>query len=224
MNEGGARIAVNRRVLEANDDIAADVRADLLRRRIFCLDLIGGPGSGKTSLLAATLRAMEGRHRAAVLVGDLTTRRDADRLTPWCDRVVQISTGQGCHLEAPHVRDALSQIDLDGVEILFVENVGNLICPVGFDLGQNAKVGLFSLTEGEDKAAKHPYLVREADLLLLNKIDLLPHLSFDLAAFEADVRLLNPGVPLLRVAATTGEGFEAWLHWLDARVEAPSAG
>jgi hydrogenase nickel incorporation protein HypB len=211
------RLPVMRRVLEANDDIAAAVRAELARRGIFAIDLMGAPGSGKTALLEATLRGLAGRRRPAVLVGDLATRRDGDRLARWCDRVVQISTGDGCHLEAGQVRDALAQLDLDGVDLLFIENVGNLICPVGFDLGQGAKVGLFSLTEGDDKAAKHPYFVAEADLLLLNKIDLAPHLSFDRAGFEADVRLLNPTVPILAVSATTGEGMDAWLTWLADR-------
>jgi hydrogenase nickel incorporation protein HypB len=109
----------------------------------------------------------------------------------------------------------MAQIDLEDVDLLFIENVGNLICPVGFDLGQSAKVGLFSLTEGEDKAAKHPYLVKAADLILLNKLDLLPYLSFDRSFFEADVRLLNPSVPIIGVSATTGEGLDAWLAWLE---------
>ena len=209
------RIPLVERVLGANDEIAATVRADLRRRGIFTIDLIGAPGSGKTALLEATLRAIAGRRRPAVLVGDLATRRDGDRLARWCDRVVQISTGEGCHLEAGQVRDALAGLDLDGVDLLFIENVGNLICPVGFDLGQNAKVGLFSLTEGDDKAAKHPYLVTAADLILLNKIDLAPHLTFNRPGFEADVRLLNPTVPILGVSSTTGEGFEAWLDWLE---------
>ena len=209
------RIALVERVLEANDEIAAAVRADLRRRGIFTIDLIGAPGSGKTALLEATLRAVAGRRRPAVLVGDLATRRDGDRLARWCDRVVQISTGEGCHLEAGQVRDALAGLDLYGVDLLFIENVGNLICPVGFDLGENAKVGLFSLTEGDDKAAKHPYLVTAADLILLNKIDLAPYLTFNRPGFEADVRLLNPTVPILGVSSTTGEGFEAWLDWLE---------
>lgn len=212
------RLPVVERVLEANDAIAEATRAELARRRIFAIDLIGAPGSGKTALLEATLRALRGRRNPAVLVGDLTTRRDGDRLARWCDRVVQISTGEGCHLEAVQVRDALAGLDIDGVDILFVENVGNLICPVGFDLGQNAKVGLFSLTEGDDKAAKHPYLVTAADLLLLNKIDLAPHLTFDRALFEADVRLLNPDVPVLGISATTGEGLDAWLGWIERGV------
>jgi hydrogenase nickel incorporation protein HypB len=210
------RIPLVGRVLEANDTIAAAVRDELRGRGIFAVDLIGAPGSGKTALLEATLRALAGRRRPAVLVGDLTTRRDGDRLARWCDRVVQISTGEGCHLEAGQVRDAMAGLDLDGVDLLFIENVGNLICPVGFDLGQNVKVGLFSLTEGDDKAAKHPYLVTAADLILLNKIDLAPYLTFDRLGFEADVRLLNPTVPILGVSSTTGEGLDAWLDWLDA--------
>lgn len=218
MGDGNRTISISleERVLDVNDTIAAEVRAELERRRIQAVDLIGAPGSGKTSLLEATLRALQERRRPAVLVGDLTTRRDGDRLARWCDQVVQISTGQGCHLEAHQVRDALGQIQLEGIDLLFIENVGNLICPVGFDLGQAATVGLFSLTEGDDKAAKHPYLVETADLLLLNKIDLAPYLTFDRAGFEADVRLLNADVPVLGVSAATGEGLEAWLDWLDA--------
>jgi hydrogenase nickel incorporation protein HypB len=212
------RLPVVERILEANDEIAAATRAELARRGIFAIDLIGAPGSGKTALLEATLRALKGRRHPAVLVGDLATRRDGDRLARWCDRVIQISTGEGCHLEAGQVRDALGQLDLAGVDLLFIENVGNLICPVGFDLGQTAKVGLFSLTEGDDKAAKHPYLVTAADLILLNKIDLAPYLTFDRAGFEADVRLLNPTVPILEVSASTGEGMDAWVQWLERGV------
>jgi hydrogenase nickel incorporation protein HypB len=209
------RLPLVERVLEANDEIAAGTRDDLARRGIFAIDLIGAPGSGKTALLEATLRQLKGRRRPAVLVGDLATRRDGDRLARWCDRVVQISTGEGCHLEATQVRDALRQVDLEGVDLLFIENVGNLICPVGFDLGQTAKVGMFSLTEGDDKAAKHPYLVTAADLILLNKIDLAPYLSFDRVGFEADVRLLNPRVPMLDVSAASGQGLDGWIAWID---------
>jgi hydrogenase nickel incorporation protein HypB len=217
------RIELVERVLEANDTIAAATRIDLERRGILSIDLIGAPGSGKTALLEATLRELRGRAggiRPAVLVGDLTTQRDGDRLARWCDQVVQISTGQGCHLEAGEVRAALSELTLDGVGLLLVENVGNLICPVGFDLGLGATVGLFSVTEGDDKAAKHPYLVEEAHLLLLNKVDLLPFVSFDLEAFRADVRRIDPSVPILEVSATTGQGIGDWLAWLDARATA----
>ena len=217
MNEPAksTRIPIVERVLEANDQLAEGVRAELTRRGIFAVDIIGAPGSGKTALLETTLRAVKGRRRPAVLVGDLATRRDGDRLAKWCDQVVQISTGQGCHLEAGQVRDALKEIDLSNVDLLFIENVGNMICPVGFDLGQTAKVGVFAVTDGEDKAAKHPYLVQEADVILLNKIDLLPYVPFDRAVFEADVRLLNTSVPILDVSSTTGAGLDPWLDWLD---------
>jgi hydrogenase nickel incorporation protein HypB len=210
-----ARVPIAERVLEINDDIATQNRARFADRGIFAVDIIGAPGSGKTAILEATLRALAGRRKPAVLVGDLTTRRDGDRLARYCDQVVQISTGQGCHLEAGQIRDALAQLDLAAVDILFIENVGNLICPVGFDLGQAAKVGIFSTTEGDDKPGKHPYLVNEAELLLLNKIDLMPYVSFDRSSFEADVRLLNPAVPIVGLSATTGEGIDEWLAWLD---------
>ncbi len=209
------RLPIAERVLEINDDIATQNRARFTDRGIFAVDIIGAPGCGKTALLEATLKALAGRRKAAVLVGDLATRRDGDRLARWCDQVVQISTGQGCHLEAGQIRDALATLDLAAIDILFIENVGNLICPVGFDLGQAAKVGIFSTTEGDDKPGKHPYLVNEADLLLLNKIDLLPYVPFERANFEADVRLLNPTVPIFGTSATTGEGLDAWLAWLE---------
>jgi hydrogenase nickel incorporation protein HypB len=209
------RVPLEERVLESNDRIAASNRDALETRGILAVNLIGAPGSGKTALLEATLRELRGHRRPAVLVGDLTTRRDGDRLARWCDQVVQISTGRGCHLEADQIRDAFGQLNLDAIDVLFIENVGNLICPVGFDLGQAATVGLFSLTEGDDKAAKHPYLVQAADLILLNKIDLAPYLSFDRAGFEADIRLLNATVPVLNVSATADRGLDAWLEWLD---------
>jgi hydrogenase nickel incorporation protein HypB len=224
VSDGTIRVEVAERVLATNDEIAATTRASLAQRKIYAVDLMGAPGAGKTALLEATLRAVAGSHTPAVLVGDLTTRRDGDRLARWCDRVVQISTGQGCHLEAHQVRDAMATLDLAGVDLLFIENVGNLICPVGFDLGQASKVGLFAITEGDDKAAKHPYLVREADILLLNKVDLAPYLPFDRELFEADVRLLNPTVPVLGVSATTGEGLDAWIAWLEQGIAALATG
>ncbi len=218
------RMPLVERVLEANDDVASQTRGSLSARGIFSIDLIGAPGSGKTTLLETTLQVLAARgHKPAVLVGDLATRRDGDRLQRWCEQVVQISTGEGCHLEAIQVREALRHVDLEGVDVLFIENVGNLICPVGFDLGQTAKVGLFSLTEGDDKAAKHPYLVTAADLLLLNKIDLAPYLTFDRAGFQADVRLLNPSVPLLEIAATNAAALEPWLAWLEEGIAGAKA-
>jgi hydrogenase nickel incorporation protein HypB len=149
-----------------------------------------------------------------VLVGDLTTARDAQRMAGYCDQVVQINTGKGCHLEANHVHQALSRIDLARVDILFIENVGNLICPVGFDLGQDVKVGMFSVTEGDDKPAKHPYIVAESSALILNKTDLLPYVPFRKEIFMDDIRRLNAKAPLFELSVTKGDGFDAWLDWL----------
>ena len=156
--------------------------------------------------------------RVGVIVGDLATQRDADRMARFTDQVVQVNTGKTCHLEANHVRRALDKINLDALDLLFIENVGNLICPVGFDLGQDVKVGVFSVAEGDDKAAKHPYLVCESQLLLLNKIDLLPHVPFDPNVFRADVRRLKPSAELIVLSAQTGEGLRDWHDWLTVEV------
>ncbi|MEI8197311.1 MAG: hydrogenase nickel incorporation protein HypB, partial [Phycisphaerae bacterium] len=149
------KVEVIENVLKLNDEIAALNRQALQAHGIRALDLIGAPGCGKTALLEYTLRALKGQLRIAVIVGDLATQRDADRLAPWTDQVVQVNTGQGCHLDANQVRQALQRLDLAAVDLLVIENVGNLICPVGFDLGQDVKVGMFSIAEGDDKPAKH---------------------------------------------------------------------
>ena len=211
------QIAVVEDVLKRNDEIAALNRETFRGAGILALDLIGAPGCGKTALLEATLRQLRGRIETGVLVGDLATSRDGDRLRRWADQVAQINTGMGCHLDANQVRQALGRLDLSRLDLLVIENVGNLVCPVGFDLGQDHKVGMFSVSEGDDKAAKHPYLVREAELLLLNKMDLLPHVPFRLEVFEQDVRRLNESAPLLRVCAARGE-IDPWIDWLEARL------
>jgi hydrogenase nickel incorporation protein HypB len=208
------QVQVVENVLKLNDEIAAINRQTLRSAGVFTVDLIGAPGCGKTALIEATLQRLKGRLRCAVIVGDLATQRDADRMARYCDQVVQINTGKGCHLEANHVRQALSRIDLSRVDILFIENVGNLICPVGFDLGQDVKVGMFAVSGGDDKAAKHPFLVCESAVLLLSKTDLLPHIPFDLELFERDIRQLNPKVPLLRLSPVSGEGMDQWVQWL----------
>src|SRR5690606_36892509 len=141
-----------------NDEIAEMNRADLRRAGVYCVDLMGAPGCGKTALIEATVPRLEGV-RTAIIVGDLATRGDAERIARVCQDIVQINTGKTCHLEAVHVRQALGKLDLSQIDLLFIENVGNLICPVGFDLGQDVKVGLFAVSEGDDKAAKHPYIV-----------------------------------------------------------------
>jgi hydrogenase nickel incorporation protein HypB len=207
------RVPVIENVLKANDELAALNRAKLHEAGLLTIDLIGAPGCGKTALLEATLPRLAPL-RVGVIAGDMATQRDADRLAPFASQVVQVNTGRGCHLEANHVHEALERMRLRDLDLLFVENVGNLICPVGFDLGQSVKVGLFSSAGGDDKAAKHPHLVTAAGLIVVTMLDLQPHVSFDVNRFTADVRRLNPTVRILRLSARTGEGLGAWVDWL----------
>ncbi len=208
------KIQIVENVLKLNDEVAAANRARLAQGRVFTVDLMGAPGAGKTALLEATLKRLPASTRAAVIVGDLATARDGQRLQACCRQVVQVNTGKTCHLEAHHVARALQRLNLDRIDLLIIENVGNLICPVGFDLGQGAKVGLFSVTEGDDKAAKHPFLVRESDLLVLNKVDLLPYVKFDSGVFRRDVARLRPHARLIETSVTTGQGLDLWINWL----------
>jgi hydrogenase nickel incorporation protein HypB len=212
------KIKLVENVLKVNDELAAMNRRMLHDAGIFTVDLIGAPGCGKTALLEATIQAMRGRWRIGVIAGDLATQRDAERMARWGSDVVQINTGKGCHLEANHVRQAIDSLDLKALDLLFIENVGNLICPVGFDLGQDAKVGMFCVAGGDDKAAKHPYLVYESSLLILNKIDLLPHVPFRRDIFMEDVNRLNPRAELIELSAATGEAMERWTQWLSQRL------
>jgi len=211
------KIEVIENVLKLNDEVAALNRKRLQQARVFTIDLMGAPGCGKTALIEATLKSLSDI-RIGVIVGDLTTQRDADRMARITDRVVQVNTGKGCHLEAHHVMQAMAHMDLDQLDLLLIENVGNLICPVGFDLGQDVKVGMFCTTGGDDKAAKHPYIVCESSLLLLSKMDLLPYVPFDLTVFHNDIRQLNPLVELLQLSAITGDGMDSWVRWIRSRM------
>lgn len=200
-------------LLKAGQRAAARTRQELTDRGILMLNLTSGPGSGKTALLQATLRRLpEGS--AAVLVGDLETDRDAARLHGLGAQVRQINTGKGCHLSAPQVAAALDQLDLEGVETVFVENVGNMACPAEHDLGEHGRVALLSLPEGDDKAGKYPGLFAAADVVLLNKVDLQHVLPFDEGTLKDDLARLNTRAPLLRLSALGGQGMEAWMAWL----------
>lgn len=210
------QVPIVENVLKLNDEIAEINRKALKTSGVFTVNLIGSPGCGKTTLLEATFQRLNDQLTIGVIAGDLTTARDAERLAQWSDHVVQISTGKGCHLDANQVRQAMQNLNLDKLDVLVIENVGNLICPVGFDLGQDVKVAMFSATEGDDKAAKHPYLVQEASVILFNKTDLLEYVRFDLDLFRADVVKLNPHTPLIELSAMNHDqaGFEKWIAWL----------
>ncbi len=210
-------IPIVENVLKLNDEVAEINRQMLRDAGVFTVNLIGSPGCGKTALLETTLAHLKDRLRIAVLVGDLATTRDAQRLGQHCDQVVQINTGKGCHLDANQIRQAMARVDLNRIDLLVIENVGNLICPVGFDLGQDVKVGMFSVSEGDDKAAKHPPLIRQADLLILNKIDLFPYVSFDRERFRRDLDQLNPRGELIEVSVANGQ-IESWIDWLDRQI------
>jgi len=207
------QVQIVENVLKLNDEVAAMNRGVLKSAGVFTLDMIGSPGCGKTALLEATLHAMRGELRIGVLVGDLATTRDGDRLAAHTDDVVQINTGKSCHLEAHQIRSAMGKIQIDKLDIMVIENVGNLICPVGFDLGQDVKVGMFSVAEGDDKPAKHPHLVAAAELIVLNKTDLLPYVRFDRNVFARDVKQINPKAELIEVSVQNKQ-IDPWLCWL----------
>ena len=210
-------VDVHEKILAVNDRTAAHNREHLDRQGVFAVNLMGSPGAGKTAVLEATARALAGRQRLGVIAGDLETERDADRLRAVDVPAAAITTGTACHLDAEMVHKALHDFPGAGLDYLFVENVGNLVCPAVYDLGQAVNVVALSVTEGEDKPLKYPVMFRKADLVLLTKVDLLPHLDLDVAALEAGLETVMPGATLLRVSARTGEGVDAWLEWLDRR-------
>jgi hydrogenase nickel incorporation protein HypB len=211
-------IQVERDLLAANDSWAKLNRERFLAEATLCLNLVSSPGSGKTSLLVRTVAQLAGQRPVGVIEGDQQTSNDADRIRATGVAAVQVNTGKGCHLEAPMVARALDGLTLVPGGVLFIENVGNLVCPALFDLGEAHKVAILSVTEGEDKPLKYPDMFRAADLMLLNKVDLLPFLDFDVDLCEANARRVNPGIEVLRVSARSGEGFEAWLEWIERHV------
>jgi len=201
-------------ILAKNDSLATANREWLAERAITALNLMSSPGSGKTTLLVRTLRDLKADVPVAVIEGDQETLLDADRIHATGAPVVQVNTGAGCHLDADMMRRALDNLDPSDGSLLFVENVGNLVCPAMFDLGEAAKVVVISVTEGDDKPLKYPQMFAGADLLIINKSDLLPYVDFDVPACTANARLVNPDLRVLLVSATTGEGLDSWYRWL----------
>lgn len=208
-------------ILRQNDHEAAHNREHFDRHGVFAVNVMSSPGSGKTSLLESTIEALGGRHRIAVIEGDLETENDARRIRAKGVPAVQITTGQTCHLDAHMVHHAVHELDLDGIDLLFIENVGNLVCPAGFDLGQHANVALLSVTEGDDKPAKYPVMFRAADLVLLSKSDLLAVLDdFSPERAEGYVRALANDARVLSVSARKPDSLAAWLEWLEQGIAA----
>ncbi|WP_138471912.1 hydrogenase nickel incorporation protein HypB [Poseidonocella sp. HB161398] len=210
-------IEVETSILAKNDRYAAVNRAFFAGRGVLVLNLVSSPGSGKTTLLCRTIAAL-GDRPLAVIEGDQQTANDAERIRATGAQAVQVNTGKGCHLDGHMVGHALEHLKLKPGSLLFIENVGNLVCPAAFDLGEDAKVAILSVTEGEDKPLKYPDMFTAARLAILNKTDLAPHCDVDLDLYEENLRRVNPGIEILRLSARTGEGMEAWLDWLGARL------
>jgi hydrogenase nickel incorporation protein HypB len=212
------RVPLERKVLNENDRIAAGLRERFERHGVFCLNLISSPGSGKTALLERTLAGFDPGRRVAVITGDIQTDNDARRLAKFGFPVRQITTGGACHLDARMVERALADWRVEDLEILFVENVGNLVCPTSYDLGEEARAVLLSVTEGEDKPLKYPATFHHADLMVLNKIDLLPYVPFQADVARENARRVQPEIEILEVSCTTGEGLDRWRAWLDGHL------
>lgn len=215
-------VSIERDVLAKNDAYAADNRAALRRAGVLALNLVSSPGSGKTCLLVKAIEALRDMRPIAVIEGDQRTSNDAARIRATGAPAVQINTGKGCHLDAHMVGHALEDLPLERGGVLFIENVGNLVCPAAFDLGEAHKVVVLSVTEGEDKPEKYPDMFAAADLMLLNKSDLLPHLDFDVGRCLASALTVNPHLQTLVVSAKTGEGLAAFLAWIEARAARPA--
>lgn len=212
-------VKVMKDILGQNDAIAAALREQLAEQGVFVLNLLGSPGSGKTTLLEKTIAALNQKLRLAVIEGDLFTSKDADRIARHDVPVIQINTSGGCHLDAPMIEKALKELNTDALDLLIIENVGNLVCPAEFALGEDMKAVVLSVTEGNDKPLKYPLIFKESALTLLNKIDLVPYTDFNVAAATEDITTIHPGAAVLPVSARTGEGLAAWLDWLCARVQ-----
>lgn len=204
-------------ILCANDDIAAENRAIFAEKSVVVMNLLGSPGCGKTTLLEKTLAHLAEKFRVAVIEGDLFTAKDAARIDRFGVDVIQINTAGGCHLDAAMIQKACASLNLDALDLLIVENVGNLVCPAEFDLGENFKVVVLSITEGDDKPLKYPLVFKESEAVLLNKIDLLPFTNFDVKSAREDLTTLNPTIKIFETSCTKSTGLDDWTAWLVGR-------
>ena len=223
---GAARIMVLENILSENDRVADENRRDLQAAGVRTVNLMSSPGAGKTTLLRRTLEALQGKVRIGVLEGDIATSIDADRLEGLGASVALVNTSAGfggeCHLDATMVRSGLSRLPLPDLDLLLIENVGNLVCPAEFAVGENARAMVYAITEGEEKPLKYPVMFRAAEVVVVNKIDLLPHLDFDLDAFLANLTDVNPKAAVIQASSRTGEGVDAWCTWLESVAADPA--
>ena len=210
-------------LLKANDFVAEGIRKKMTEKDILLLNITSSPGSGKTTLLQETVKRIGDQVNIKILVGDLETERDADRLKSVGADALQIVTGGICHLEAQMVWQAMENVELDGVDLLIIENVGNLVCPAAFDLGEDYRVTLIATTEGDDKPKKYPRMFLTSEMMVVSKADLLPYLPFSVDAVIADARDINPDIEVLQVSSTNGEGIDTWCEWLLNRVQEKKA-
>jgi hydrogenase nickel incorporation protein HypB len=214
------KIIVVKNVLDANDRIAADNRALFDKKKIYVINLMSSPGAGKTTLVEKTILALQDRYRIGVIEGDIQDTYDAERVAKLGIPVVQINTGGGCHLDGNMIREALPAFDLDQLDFLITENVGNLVCPAEFKIGENAKIMILSTPEGADKPAKYPLMFQESSVLILNKIDLMPYVDFNMEKAKKDALSLNPKLRIFAVSCKTSEGLQGWLDWLSGQIAA----
>jgi hydrogenase nickel incorporation protein HypB len=210
-------ITIERKVLAKNDEFAAQNRALFMKHKLFVINVVSSPGSGKTSLIEQTLKELAGALPVGVIEGDVQTDLDAQRVARYSVPVVQIVTNGGCHLEARLVQDALGSLDLSALRMLIIENVGNLVCPSNYDLGEAMKVVVASTTEGDDKPLKYPAMFRNASVLILNKIDLVPYVNCDVKALRTNALSINPSLTIFETSCTTGQGISQWCDWLRTR-------
>lgn len=211
-------LQIEQDVLGKNNHLAEHNREHFTQQHIAALNLVSSPGSGKTTLLTETLKRIADQYSCAVIEGDQQTTNDAERIRATGVPAIQVNTGKGCHLDAQMVHDAMHRLNLPDRSLLFIENVGNLVCPASFDLGERHKVAVLSVTEGEDKPLKYPHMFAASSLMIINKIDLLPYLHFDVEACIANAKRVNPQITVIQLSATSGEGMDAWLAWLETNV------
>lgn len=214
------KIDLHQPILDKNDRIASENRDLFKEKRVFVLDLLASPGSGKTSTILATIEALRDEFNIAVIEGDIASNVDAERISAQGIAAVQINTGGACHLESDMIRRAVNALDLDSLDLIIVENVGNLVCPTDFDLGEGAKVMILSVPEGDDKPLKYPGVFQVAEAIILNKVDTMSVFNFNEQAFRDAVEQLNPKAPIFPIAATKGQGVDAWADWLRAKIRA----